>query len=60
MIRLLVIGVMLGLVVGLVARCAGDDGLPPLPASTTPAYPLGHEPTTCAEYIATNTYHEGC
>lgn len=37
---------------------SGD--LPPIPASTTPVYPLGHPPTNCAEYIATNTYNENC
>jgi hypothetical protein len=39
------------------------DGLPSDPEPTTPTtpiYPLGHPPTNCAEYIGTNTYHEGC
>lgn len=47
---------------GLEIRDALDhsDDLPPITPATTPVYPLGHEPTTCAEYIASNTHHEGC
>lgn len=44
----------------LLGRIGHDDQDPPPPASTTPVYPLGNPATNCAEYIATNTYHEGC
>lgn len=38
----------------------GHGNQDPIPAPTTPVYPLGHPPTNCAEYIATNTYNENC